>query len=184
MSAELVVRGERVVTPSGVRRASIHIRDGKIAAVESWESIPPGCPLHDAGRAVVMAGLVDTHVHINEPGRTDWEGFQSATRAAAAGGTTTLIDMPLNSIPATTTVAALEAKRSAARGQCWVDVGFWGGVVPGNANDSARCAMPASSASNVFSFRPAFRNLGAFPRAICAKRCHPRFARRSAACAR
>jgi allantoinase len=135
MSAELVVRSERVVTPSGVRRASIHIRDGRIAAVESWESIPPGCPLHDAGRAVVMAGLVDTHVHINEPGRTEWEGFQSATRAAAAGGTTTLIDMPLNSVPATTTVAALEAKRSAARGQCWVDVGFWGGVVPGNAND-------------------------------------------------
>ncbi len=133
MSAELVVRGERVVTPGGMRRASIHVRGGKIIAVENWEAVPAGCPLHDAGRAVVMAGLVDTHVHINEPGRTDWEGFHTATRAAAAGGTTTLIDMPLNNIPATTTVAALEEKRDAARGQCWVDVGFWGGVVPGNA---------------------------------------------------
>jgi allantoinase len=135
MSAEFVVRSERVVTPAGVRRASIRIRDGKIAAVGEWEAVPAGCPLYDAGAAVVMAGLVDTHVHINEPGRTDWEGFHSATRAAAAGGTTTLIDMPLNNIPATTNVAALEEKRRAARGQCWVDVGFWGGVVPGNAND-------------------------------------------------
>ena len=80
-------------------------------------------------------GIVDTHVHINEPGRTEWEGFDTATRAAAAGGVTTLVDMPLNSIPATTTVAALEAKRAAARGRCHVDVGFWGGVVPGNAGE-------------------------------------------------
>ena len=86
----------------------------------------------DFGDLVVLPGLVDTHVHINEPGRTAWEGFDTATRAAAAGGVTTLVDMPLNSIPATTTVAALEAKRAAARGQCHVDVGFWGGVVPGN----------------------------------------------------
>jgi len=135
MSANLVVRGERVVTPAGVRRASIHIRGEKIIAVENWESVPAGCPVHDAGRAVVMAGLVDTHVHINEPGRTDWEGFATATRAAAAGGTATLIDMPLNNIPATTNVAALEEKRRVARGHCWVDVGFWGGVVPGNAGD-------------------------------------------------
>ena len=82
-----------------------------------------------------MPGLVDTHVHINEPGRTDWEGFETATRAAAAGGVTTLIDMPLNSIPATTTAAALETKRTAARKKCWVNVGFWGGVVPGNAGE-------------------------------------------------
>jgi allantoinase len=80
-----------------------------------------------------MPGLVDTHVHINEPGRTDWEGFDSATRAAAAGGVTTLVDMPLNSVPATTTLKSLQAKREAAQGRCWVDVGFWGGVVPGNA---------------------------------------------------
>ena len=89
----------------------------------------------DFGDLVVSPGLVDTHVHINEPGRTAWEGFDTATRAAAAGGVTTLVDMPLNSIPATTTVAALEAKRAAARGQCHVDVGFWGGVVPGNDGD-------------------------------------------------
>ena len=82
-----------------------------------------------------MPGIVDTHVHINEPGRTEWEGFETATRAAAAGGVTTLIDMPLNSIPATTTAAALETKRTAARKKCWVNVGFWGGVVPGNAKD-------------------------------------------------
>jgi allantoinase len=89
--------------------------------------------MHDVGNLVVMPGLVDTHVHINEPGRTEWEGFESATRAAAAGGITTLVDMPLNSTPATTTVAALEAKRAAMSGKCHVDVGLWGGVVPGNA---------------------------------------------------
>jgi len=89
----------------------------------------------DVGDLVVLPGLVDTHVHVNEPGRTEWEGFATATRAAAAGGITTIVDMPLNSVPATTDVAALEAKRAAARGQCAVDVAFWGGVVPGNAGD-------------------------------------------------
>ena len=132
MKLDLVVRSERVVTPQGVRRGAVHIRRGRIAAVTDWESVPAGCPLYDAGRAVVMAGLVDSHVHMNEPGRTSWEGFSSATRAAAAGGVTTLIDMPLNSIPATITLPALKAKRRAARGRCHVDVGFWGGVVPGN----------------------------------------------------
>jgi allantoinase len=87
----------------------------------------------DAGELVVLPGLVDAHVHINEPGRTEWEGFLSATEAAAAGGTTTLVDMPLNSIPATTSVAALDAKRAAARDRLHVDCAFWGGVVPGNA---------------------------------------------------
>src|SRR5207247_5079660 len=84
------------------------------------------------GDLAISPGIVDTHVHVNEPGRTEWEGFDTATRAAAAGGVTTIVDMPLNSIPATTTVAALEAKRAAARGQCQVDVAFWGGVMPGN----------------------------------------------------
>src|SRR5207247_566005 len=87
------------------------------------------------GDLAISPGLVDTHVHVNEPGRTEWEGFATATRAAAAGGITTIVDMPLNSVPATTTVAALEAKGAAARGQCSVDVGFWGGVVPGNAGE-------------------------------------------------
>ncbi len=95
-----------------------------------------------------MPGLVDTHVHINEPGRTEWEGFETATRAAAAGGVTTLIDMPLNSIPATTTAAALETKRTAARKKCWVNVGFWGGVVPGNAGE-----LRALRRAGVFGFK-------------------------------
>jgi allantoinase len=89
----------------------------------------------NTGDHVVMPGLVDTHVHINDPGRSDWEGFETATRAAAAGGVTTLVDMPLNSIPPTTTAAGLEAKREAARGRCFVDVAFWGGVVPGNTHE-------------------------------------------------
>ena len=91
----------------------------------------------DFGDLVIMPGLVDTHVHINEPGRTEWEGFATATQAAAAGGITTLIEMPLNAIPATTSVDALQAKIQAAQDQCWVDVGFWGGVVPGNAGQLA-----------------------------------------------
>ncbi|HEV2130748.1 MAG TPA: allantoinase AllB, partial [Longimicrobiaceae bacterium] len=100
--------------------------------VTAFEQTPADPPLVDAGDAVVMPGLVDTHVHINEPGRTEWEGFETATRAAAAGGVTTLVDMPLNSIPAATAVAGLRAKLEAAAEQCWVDVGFWGGMVPGN----------------------------------------------------
>ncbi|MEP7306886.1 MAG: allantoinase AllB [Acidobacteriota bacterium] len=128
----LVVRSRRVVFADGVRPASIHIRDGAIVGVFEFDLIPADCRLDDAGDLVVMPGVVDTHVHVNEPGRTDWEGFETATRAAAAGGVTTIVDMPLNSIPATTSVEALEAKRRAAHGKCFVDVGFWGGVVPGN----------------------------------------------------
>ncbi len=133
MTLDLVIRGSRVVTPAGVRPASIYIRNGIIEAISSGDEPPQDCPIFDAGDSVVMPGLVDTHVHINEPGRTDWEGFESATRAAAAGGVTTLVDMPLNCIPATTTAAAFREKLEAARGQLWVDVGFWGGAVPGNA---------------------------------------------------
>jgi allantoinase len=128
---DLVVRGKRVVTPEGERAAAIQIRGGTVAAISAFDDFPAGAPLHDAGESVVMPGLVDTHVHINEPGRTDWEGFSTATRAAAAGGVTTLIEMPLNSIPATTTAAAYREKLAAAMGKLWVDVGFWGGVVPG-----------------------------------------------------
>lgn len=127
------IRSRRVVTPSGTGPASIVIEDGKIAAVLAWDD---GADV-DAGELAILPGIVDTHVHLNEPGRTEWEGFATATRAAAAGGTTTLVDMPLNSIPATTTREALAAKRLAARGQCAVDVGFWGGVVPGNAGELA-----------------------------------------------
>ena len=129
------IRSKRVVTPEGVRAATVRVRNGAIEAVNGYNDFPSGIHTYDAGESVVMPGLVDTHVHINEPGRADWEGFETATRAAAAGGVTTLIDMPLNSIPATTTAAALETKRTAARKKCWVNVGFWGGVVPGNAGE-------------------------------------------------
>lgn len=134
--ANLVIRGARVVLPDAVAPAAIHIVADKIVAVSSYDDVPAGCELVEASDAsLVMPGLVDTHVHINEPGRTDWEGFATATRAAAAGGVTTLIDMPLNSIPPTTTVAGLAEKLAAARDQCFVDVGFWGGVVPGNTSE-------------------------------------------------
>lgn len=129
------IRSKRVVTPEGVRAATVRARNGVIEAISGYNDFPSGKHIYDAGESVVMPGLVDTHVHINEPGRTDWEGFETATCAAAAGGVTTLIDMPLNSIPATTTAAALETKRTAARKKCWVNMGFWGGVVPGNAGE-------------------------------------------------
>jgi allantoinase len=135
MTSIHAIRGKRVVTPEGVRAATVHIRDGVIESIAGYNDLPSGKHIYDAEESVVMPGLVDTHVHINEPGRTEWEGFDTATRAAAAGGVTTLIDMPLNSIPATTTAAALETKRAAAHKKCWVNVGFWGGVVPGNAGE-------------------------------------------------
>ena len=145
----LVIRGPRVVLPDSVVPASIHIAGDKIVAVEPYESMPEGCELIEADeQSLVMAGLVDTHVHINEPGRTEWEGFATATRAASAGGVTTLIDMPLNSIPPTTTDAGLQEKLAAARGQCSVDVGFWGGVVPGNVGE-----LEALSAAGVVGFK-------------------------------
>jgi allantoinase len=118
-----------------VRAASVHVAEGLIVRVGAWEETPPDIPVVDAGESIVMPGLVDTHVHINEPGRTEWEGFETGTRAAAAGGVTTILDMPLNSIPATTTVDALEVKRKAAREKSVVNVEFIGGVVPGNVGD-------------------------------------------------
>jgi len=128
----LVVRSHRVALPGGLASAAVQIDGERISAITPYDAIPPDARLIDAGEHVVMPGLVDTHVHLNEPGRTDWEGFETGTRAAAAGGVTTLIDMPLNSVPATTTIVALAAKREAAASRCHVDVGFWGGVVPGN----------------------------------------------------
>ncbi len=111
------------------------IAQGRILDVVGRDAVPAGVPLDDVGERVVMPGLVDSHVHINEPGRTAWEGFESATRAAAAGGITTLADMPLNCVPVTTTAAALHQKIEAARGQLWVDCGFYGGLVPDNLQD-------------------------------------------------
>ena len=131
----LIIRSRRVVTPENVLPASLHIHNGIITALGEWDDVPTEIPLVDAGDAVVMPGLVDAHVHVNEPGRTEWEGFTTATRAAAAGGITTLVDMPLNSIPPTTTPDGFAAKLAAAQGQCLIDVAFWGGVIPGNTKD-------------------------------------------------
>lgn len=133
---DFVMRSTRVVLPGGVSPAAIVCERGRIRRVAAYdEPVPASAIVRDAGDIVVMTGVVDTHVHVNEPGRTEWEGFATATAAAAAGGVTTVVDMPLNSIPATTSVAALETKRASARGHVLVDVGFWGGVVPGNTRE-------------------------------------------------
>jgi allantoinase len=136
MSVDLVVRGERVVTPVGERAAAVHIdrAGGTIVAVTDVAAAPAGVETIDAGSMCLLPGLVDTHVHINDPGRTDWEGFETATRAAAAGGVTTLVDMPLNSIPPTTTLEGLKAKVRALEAKAYVDVALCGGLVPSNAN--------------------------------------------------
>ncbi|HYE72726.1 MAG TPA: amidohydrolase family protein, partial [Blastocatellia bacterium] len=133
----IAITSNRVVTGESIAPASIHVRDGRIAAIAGRDQLPEDCEVVDAGDSVVMAGLVDAHVHVNEPGRTDWEGYTTATRAAAAGGVTTLVDMPLNSIPPTTTLNGFNEKLAAAKGQCWIDVAFWGGVVPGNTAELA-----------------------------------------------
>src|SRR5687768_3438136 len=129
---DLCIRGRRVITPEGDGPAAVHVGGGRIVEVTEYDDVPEGCPVVEAGESVLMPGLVDSHVHVNEPGRTRWEGFASATRAAARGGVTTIVDMPLNSVPTTTTPDALREKMEAARGQCLVDVAFWGGLVPGN----------------------------------------------------
>jgi allantoinase len=172
--ADLVIRAQRAVLPDGIRPVEVHIRAGRIAAVVDpadrlavpgrprsvgipGTAVPgsPPDPRPSGGTAydladdeVLMPGLVDTHVHVNEPGRAEWEGFASATLAAAAGGVTTVIDMPLNSIPPTIDVDALQLKRQAAAGQCSVDVGFWGGAVPANLAE-----LPELHAAGVFGFK-------------------------------
>jgi len=138
MTFDLVVKARQAVVDGTLRPATVAVRDGRIAAVVDPDANPPtfeknaGELVELAPDEVLLPGLVDTHVHVNEPGRTEWEGFTSATRAAAAGGVTTIIDMPLNSIPPTCDLAALEIKRKAAWPQTWVDTGFWGGAIPGN----------------------------------------------------
>ncbi|HEX2059222.1 MAG TPA: allantoinase AllB [Thermoanaerobaculia bacterium] len=125
------IRSTRVVLPSGVQPATIILDGPKIAAIE-----PHGPADADYGELVIMPGLVDSHVHVNEPGRTEWEGFATATRAARAGGITTIVDMPLNSLPPTTSLAALETKCGAvAASATGIDVQLWGGVVPGNTHE-------------------------------------------------
>jgi allantoinase len=127
-------RSTRAVTQQGLMPATLVVDQGRIAEVGAWDAAPAGVALHDFGELVLLPGLVDSHVHINEPGRTEWEGFWTATRAAAAGGVTTLVDMPLNCVPETIDVEALEAKREAAKGKAWVDWAAWGGVVQGNSH--------------------------------------------------
>jgi allantoinase len=136
VEVELVLRSTRVITPDGTRAATVAVAGGRIAEVGPYDAaVPAGARLEDFGDDVVLPGLVDTHVHVNDPGRTEWEGFWTATRAAAAGGITTLLDMPLNSLPPTTTVDHLATKREVARSKAHIDVGFWGGAIPSNVKD-------------------------------------------------
>src|SRR5579863_180415 len=128
----LLIRSRRMVLPGGVTEAAALVRDQRIVEIGDYHLRRAAGRTVDLGDLALLPGLVDTHVHVNEPGRAEWEGFATATRAAAAGGVTTVCDMPLNSLPPTTSVAALEEKRAAAAGKCWVDVAFWGGAVPGN----------------------------------------------------
>ncbi|MGW3580032.1 allantoinase AllB [Streptomyces rubiginosohelvolus] len=133
---QLVLRSTRVVTPEGTRPAAVAVAGGSIEAVLPYDAqVPSSAILEDVGDQVVLPGLVDTHVHVNDPGRTEWEGFWTATRAAAAGGITTIVDMPLNSLPPTTTVENLRVKQEVARTKAHVDVGFWGGALPDNVKD-------------------------------------------------
>ena len=141
-----VFRSRRVMLPDGERGADVIVSEGRIQAIVAWGDAADD--VVDLGDLVLLPGLVDTHVHVNEPGRTEWEGFDSATRAAAAGGITTLIDMPLNSIPPTTTVAHLAVKRDAARGSVHIDVGFWGGAIGSNTAD-----LKALHEAGVFGFK-------------------------------
>ncbi|MEN8655983.1 allantoinase AllB [Streptomyces sp. 21So2-11] len=135
-AVELVLRSTRVITPEGSRAASVAVSAGKIVGVLPYDAeVPAGARLEDFGDDVLLPGLVDTHVHVNDPGRTAWEGFWTATRAAAAGGITTLLDMPLNSLPPTTTPAHLATKQEVARSKAHIDVGFWGGAIPSNVSD-------------------------------------------------
>ncbi|MGB8028742.1 MAG: allantoinase AllB [Terracidiphilus sp.] len=140
-----VLRSTRVLTTAGLAPAGVLVDGERIAAVCGWHEVPPGVERIDFGDAVLLPGLVDTHVHVNEPGRTEWEGFHTATQAAASGGVTTLVDMPLNCVPETVDVPALEEKRKAAQGKAWVDWAAWGDVVRGNSDSIeplARAGVP------------------------------------------
>jgi allantoinase len=144
----------RVITPEGIRPAAILVEGERIQSVVSPDQVSDRYLVHDFGEAAILPGLVDSHVHINDPGRADWEGFETATRAAAAGGYTLLVDMPLNCHPATTSVAALEAKRAAARGKCRIDWAAWGGVVHDNQNDIEVLAAAGVAGFKCFLIHP------------------------------
>ncbi|WP_424188624.1 allantoinase AllB [Actinokineospora sp. G85] len=145
----LLFRARRAVVDGAERAVSVRVADGRITAVQAFDADAAGAEVVAlADDEVLLPGLVDTHVHVNDPGRAEWEGFPTATRAAAAGGITTIVDMPLNSVPPTVDLAALRVKQAAARGRAHVDVGFWGGAVPGNAPDLA-----ALHEAGVFGFK-------------------------------
>jgi len=144
----------QVVTPEGIRPAAILVEGEQIRAVVAPQQVPAGYEIHDFGETAILPGLVDSHLHINDPGRADWEGFETATRAAAAGGYTLLVDMPLNCLPATTTVAALQAKRAAAHGRCRVDWAAWGGVVHDNQDDIEALAAHGVAGFKCFLVNP------------------------------
>ena len=135
VTPDLAIVSQRVVKPNGVKPAAVLIKDEKIIDVLNIKDVPNDCPVENVGNNVVMPGVVDVHVHINEPGRTDWEGFETATKAACAGGITTLVDMPLNCIPVTTTTSALTKKITATQNKLWVNCGFYGGLIPENIDD-------------------------------------------------
>jgi len=143
-----VFKSTRVLTAEGLRAAALVVEGDRIAGVHGWGYAFPDATVRDFGDAVLLPGLVDSHVHINEPGRTEWEGFWTATRAAAAGGVTTLVDMPLNCVPETTSAEALETKRAAGQGKTWVDWAAWGGVVTGNSEE-----LPGLAAAGVPGFK-------------------------------
>jgi allantoinase len=143
-----VFRSTRVLTAEGLRPGALLVEGERIAGVLGWSEVAGDAAVRDFGDLVLLPGLVDSHVHINEPGRTEWEGFWTATRAAAAGGVTTLVDMPLNCVPETTDAAALDAKRTAAQGKAWVDWAAWGGVVRGNDE-----ALPGLASAGVPGFK-------------------------------
>ena len=144
----------QVTTPEGIREAAILVDGESIQAIVSPDQAPRGCEIHDFGGAAILPGLVDSHVHINDPGRSEWEGFETATRAAAAGGYTLIVDMPLNCLPGTTSVAALEAKRAAARGNCHVDWMAWGGVVHDNQSEIETLAAAGVPGFKCFLIHP------------------------------
>src|SRR5215203_1486560 len=135
MVCDLIIKSNRILTPDGYVHGAVYIADEKIVAVDSDIHLMESRLIIDSGNDVVMPGIIDPHVHINEPGRTEWEGFETATKAAISGGLTTLVDMPLNADPVTTTVKAFEEKLAAAKDQLYANCGFWGGVVPGNATE-------------------------------------------------
>jgi allantoinase len=151
------LRSRRVITPYGEVDATVVVEDGVITAVHANSQLTSAVsqlPTEDLGNVALMPGLVDAHTHINEPGRTEWEGFTTATRAAAAGGFTTVVDMPLNCLPETTDVRALELKREAARGKCMVDYALWGGCVDGNQHELERLALAGVAGFKSFLIYP------------------------------